>query len=53
MENNVLSINNKKWADKLDEERKLYISYLARTLRELVGTQAKIVKIDAPKKQSA
>jgi hypothetical protein len=53
MENNVLEMFNKKKAEELDKERKQYMLYVAFNLRQLAGTQAKIINMEAPKKQSA
>lgn len=53
MENDLLNNNNKKAAEKLDEERKANMLYVAFTLRQLAGQQAKVIQIDTHKKQSA
>jgi hypothetical protein len=53
MENNVLEMFNKKAARQRDKERKEYMMYVAFNLRQLAGQQAKIIKIDTIKKQSA
>lgn len=53
MENNVLEMFNKKKAEELDKERKDNMMYVAFTLRQLAAPQAKIIKLDTIKKQSA
>ncbi len=53
MENNVLEMFNKKAAEKLDEERRNNMLTIAFTLRQLAAPQAKIIKLDTIKKQSA